>query len=44
MAFLGRTLENDFNPIDLCHSPLNTSKAKMQYSFSKGKRFPERAS
>lgn len=38
-----RTLENDFNPIDLCNSTINFSRAKMQYSFPKGDRFNRKA-
>jgi len=37
------TLKDDFNPLDICGAQLNTSKAKMQYSFAKSDRFPRKA-
>lgn len=38
-----RTLLDDYNPADLCNSPLNNSKAKMMYSFGKSSRFANKA-
>lgn len=38
-----RTLIDDYVPEDLCNSPLNTSKAKMMYSFGKSERFGNKA-
>ena len=37
------TLLNDFDPLTICASPQNHSKAKQQYSFPKSDRFPERS-